>query len=478
MNEKEKDLLNIFDDYKAESFVPMHMPGHKQNPALSNGLPFEFDVTEVYDFDDLHEPMSVLKSLNEEIAQLFGSRESFLLVNGSTCGILAAIRTLTKRKDMVLVARNCHKSVMHAIEICGLLPIFITPEYINEPGFFGSINPKKIEKVLDEYKGIKLVIITSPTYEGVISDIKGISDICHNRGIPLLTDEAHGAHLGFKGFPESSIKLGSDVSVQSLHKTLSGLTQTALLHVNSDFVDMKKLRHNLSVFQTSSPSYVFMVSAYNCVKLLKQDEHIFQWSTNLYKLQEKLAKLKNVKTFNEKSMSLYGFDPSKLVFYGSFSGLALEKYLMENKILAEMYNERYVLAMTGIGDTENSFDKLARSLKKFDEMAESIDVRSVVPAVVLPELEATKIPIADAVEMQSELISIDDISGKVIKGKADVISAEYVSVYPPGIPILVPGMPVSIEIADYISRLEKSGENVQKNLSEKGFLSILIDSKK
>lgn len=214
-----------------------------------------------------------MKSAQERAATLYGAKYTRFLINGSTCGILAGVRAVTKAGDKVLVARNCHKSVFNAIEICSLTPVYVRPTYFEEYGFYGSVDPKDVEKAFDENGDIKLVVITSPTYEGVISDVQKIADICHAHDAILFVDEAHGAHLGLdKRFEESARQLGADMVVNSLHKTLPSLTQTALLHVLTDRVDMKEIDSNLAVFESSSPSYVLMASIDGCVRFLEDDK--------------------------------------------------------------------------------------------------------------------------------------------------------------------------------------------------------------
>lgn len=206
------------------------------------------------------------------------------LVNGSTGGVLAAIRSVCKEGDKILVARNCHKSVFNAVELFGLNPVYVLPTYFEEYGFYGSVYPSSVKKAFEENPDIKLVVVTSPTYEGIISDIKSIAEICREHGAILFVDEAHGAHLGLcKKFHESARTLGADIVVNSLHKTLPSLTQTALLSVCTDRVDTAIVDKNLAVFQTSSPSYVLMASMDGCVRMLKDraNELCSEWSKNI-----------------------------------------------------------------------------------------------------------------------------------------------------------------------------------------------------
>ncbi len=258
--------------YRDSGIYPFHMPGHKRN-SFTYGFYADCgtDITEIDGFDNLHDANGILKDGMKKAAHLYGSQHTFYLVNGSTCGILTGISACTNRGDRILVARNCHKSVYNAIEINGLDPVYILPQTVNELGICGSISPESIEKALEQSPEIKLIIITSPTYEGVVSDINRIADIAHKKNIPLFVDEAHGAHFGFtEGFPANSVSKGADIVVHSLHKTLPSPTQTALLHINGNIADITTVRRELSVFETSSPSYILMAGIDSCLEMLSK----------------------------------------------------------------------------------------------------------------------------------------------------------------------------------------------------------------
>ena len=255
--------------YSESNTIPMHMPGHKRNiELLGNKLPYEKDITEIYDFDDLHHAEGILKDISLKATSLFHSKKSYLLVNGSTCGILAGIRSLVSFGDQVLVARNVHKSIYHAIELNHLRPIYLNPE-VDEVGICQEITSKSIEEELEKNKNIKLVILTSPTYEGIISDVKKIVEVCHKRGVFVFVDAAHGAHFPFVSSLSKydAVQCGADIVVESLHKTLPSLTQTAILHVQGS-VSLEEVSRNLAIFETSSPSYLLIDSMDICFDFL------------------------------------------------------------------------------------------------------------------------------------------------------------------------------------------------------------------
>ena len=250
---------------------PFHMPGHKRNTALTgDDFPYGRDITEIAGSDNLHDASGVILSECERAARLWGAASAHILVNGSTCGILAAIRAYAGHDRGVVVARNCHKSVYNGIELCRLQPTYIYPAIDPESGICASITPAEVESALAKAPDAKLVIVTSPTYEGVISDIAGIAAVAHAHGALLLVDAAHGAHLGFFDFPAHPVSLGADVVICSLHKTLPAPTQTALALIGKGCPDPGALACQLAVFETSSPSYVLMEQAARCIRLLEQ----------------------------------------------------------------------------------------------------------------------------------------------------------------------------------------------------------------
>ena len=311
-------LQKKLEDYNNQDYCPMHMPGHKRNTQLlGKKLPYNIDITEIDGFDDLHHSEGILKNIQDKAQKLYNSKKSFMLVNGSTCGILAGIRSVVKQKDTILVARNCHKSVYHAIEINELNPIYINPE-IDEYGIAKGIEAKDIEKNLKENKEISLIVLTSPTYEGVISNLKEISKVAHKYNVPLLIDEAHGAHLKFMKNGENkeeALNACADIVIQSLHKTLPALTQCALLHVQGDLVDYKNVSRELSIFETSSPSYILMSSIEECLDIV-QNEGISlfsEYEKNIKDFYDKSKNLKKLKILGNVKNNSEFYDYGKIV---------------------------------------------------------------------------------------------------------------------------------------------------------------------
>ena len=412
-------LYDKLKKYAESEVYPFHMPGHKRQDIYGDGIiPYNIDLTEIYDFDNLHSPNGCIKEIEEKAAQIYGVNNAFLLVNGATGGIISAVRAMSRQGDRVLIARNCHKSVYNAAELLELKAEYIFPNQAESDvkhQFYGSVNPNDIENKLRDFPDTKLVIITSPTYEGICSDIKAISDICRNHGAKLLVDEAHGAHFPFhEAFPSSAIYQGADAVVISLHKTLPSLTQTALLLTNDGEL-AKKLRSNLAVFETLKKLNVFKCENRDIGKLV-----ILTENTNL-------------------------------------TGHQLANILRnEYKIETEMSSVDYVIAMTSVCDTESGFECLYNALTEIDSKC-SIN-KFDTPNLIF-EAPERKLFAYECQDCKSTLTDFKSAVGKV--------SLEYIYAYPPGIPLIVPGEVLSQEIYDNIMYQLKSGVDISS--SDKNF---------
>ena len=263
-----KRLTDRLNELSEGNTYPFHMPGHKRNTELMGTLlPYGIDITEITGFDNLHGADGIIDDIQSRLCSFYKSKKSFLLVNGSTCGIMSAITCLCCIGEGIVAARNCHKSVYKAIELYKLSPAWVSPEFDASTGIMGRISPQSVENALKS-SGAGLVVITSPTYEGVISNIPEIAKVCHKYGALLMVDMAHGAHLPLMGNFEEAY--GADIAVVSLHKTLPCLTQTACLNVYSDKIDVARLAESLSAFETSSPSYPLMASVDRCMTLIEK----------------------------------------------------------------------------------------------------------------------------------------------------------------------------------------------------------------
>ncbi len=443
----EKTLFARLEEYSRSDMLPMHMPGHKRAciaPYLS-GLSAALDITEVEGFDNLHAPTGLLMEAQANAAACWGATESYFLVGGSSAGILSGIYAAARRGDEILLGRNAHKSVFHAIELCGLVPRLLTPPFIPGTEIFASMPPETVKAAIAAHPDARLLVLTSPTYEGVLSDIETIAGICHEHGLTLMVDEAHGAHLGLGGsFPKGAVACGADLVVQSLHKTLPSLTQTAILHRCGCRVSPERLRHALAVFQTSSPSYLLMASIDGCVTLLRESPDLLPtWRENLRRFSEETAALRNIRVLFSGTLppSVFDHDPSKLVLTANCSGHALGSALRDRfHIEPEMTAPGYALAMTGAGDSAESLARLARGLSELDA-----SLPQVPPAPFAASLPPAELVMEPGLAMQSPVRFSPpaDAVGQV--------SGEYVWAYPPGIPLLLPGERISRELAGLLA---------------------------
>ncbi len=410
--------------------LPFHMPGHKRNPKF-NIAGSELDITEIDGFDNLHDPKGEIAEIETSLAEIYNAEKSFLLVNGSTVGILAAIHAVCKRGDRIIIARNCHKSVFNACLLLGLSITYVEPEYNETNGFYGRLCQKAVDKAIDATPDAAAIVITSPTYEGYISKIKA--------DIPLIIDAAHGAHLGLGGFPPYP---EADIVISSLHKTLPALTQTAVINIyNKAYIEKVKLY--LEIFETSSPSYVLMNSASVCCEYIKNNEGDFE--------HYRLAVEEMHKTPLDKLDILNTNDCGKIVVSTARANLSgnelADKFRTEHNIEPEAASINYVILMTSVGDTEESLTALKNALIKIDSECEpnnSDEFFEKPPCPARPFL----ISISDL----KEKTSIDCCAGKK--------AAEFVYAYPPDIPILVPGELIAEEALNYIKKAINCGVNL------------------
>ena len=436
------NLYSKLIEYSKSDIYPFHMPGHKR----SIDGPYKYDVTEINGFDNLHDPRGLIKEIMDKASVFYGSKKTYLLINGSTCGILSAISSVVKPGEKILIARNCHKSVYNAVFLMNLKPVYLYPKFNVESGISGEISAESVDKALVENPDIKAAVITSPTYEGIVSDVSNISELLHSKGIPLIVDEAHGAHLGLHpDFLPSSVGKGADIVIQSLHKTLTSLTQTALLHYNSSIVDMEKLETYLGIYQTSSPSYVLMSSIERCVDLLIENgSAIFNDYLEVLKdFIKRCNYLKNIRLINEPNK-----DITKIVISIKNTDITATELnsilLSEYHLQFEMVAGDYVLGITSFCDSQEGFDRLYQALFEIDNKIK----RQLSQQDNLNYSESGKIifSVRDAFYMEKDTINIED--------SLDRISGEYKFMYPPGIPVIVPGELITSELIKDLKRID------------------------
>ncbi len=490
-------------EYLSKSYKPWHMPGHKRKNfidekdgeaadkgAASSALPYDvemllnqamsMDVTEVPGTDDLHHPEEMILKSQQQLAEIYRTYASYYLINGSTCGILSAIgavaagekgnragqtgdaeeRGVCEGEKHIIIARNCHKSVYNAVELFGLTPHYINPEYLTLEGekshIYGGICPQQLKSLVEEYPDVCAVVITSPTYEGVLSDVAEIKRVLEPYGIPLIVDEAHGAHLPFMDnvgeLPPSAITLGADIVVQSLHKTLPSLTQTAILHVNNKAFN-QAIKKYLSIFMSSSPSYIMLCSMEQAVVgswEKKEQGGYREYLESLREFRQQLSGLKCIKLLDmnqceasalgQADRQIFAYDDTRIVLYSSVSGEYLAERLRAlGNIEIEMSGVNYVVLISTYADTPEDFEHLEKTIKLVDA------------------------------ELESSLMLADRDTGKAV---AEIFSTEYlhklvgtyatdnIYVYPPGSYIVVAGEEISQAAVDKIIQLKASGKRI------------------
>ena len=401
--------------------LPMHMPGHKRNtrafPWLRE-LGGELDITEIAGADDLHAPSGVLSRTLERAARLYGAKRAFLSVNGGTGAVLAAFYACVGRGGSVLIGRGCHRSAAGAAELLGARADYLPQPSAPETGLLGGVLPEELEKALSK-RNYDAVFLTSPTYEGVTTDIREAARIVHSNGSILIVDESHGAHFALSSaFPENAGRAGADVVICGLHKTLPVLTQTALLTVHTDRPDLTGIARAMSLFVSSSPSYILMAAA-DKFFLAAEDmgEDLFRpLLAGLDAFYRETADTKRLKV----------------------SELLRDKFGIE----AEYASPCGVLLLASAGDDALSLERLANAVKEADRSLSA--GRRRVLALPDPD-EIFYLP-------QGAPEAWEEISAAVGK-----ICAESVYLYPPGVPVLVRGERVTERAADYLSEAAKAG---------------------
>lgn len=459
-------------EIKEKGKYPMHMPGHKRTSKMSEfgnelGLPYEFDITEIDGYDNLHAPDGILWELGNNAAKMYGAKYAYPLVNGSTAGIISAIGACARNKGAI-ISRACHKSVYSAIEMFSIQPVYIQSTICEGLGICGSITAADVEEAFAKSPDASVVVLTSPTYEGVISNIREIAEITHSHGAFLVLDCAHGAHLGFaenEYLPKSYIEY-ADIAIVSLHKTLPALTQCALcLNFSNEAERLdEKIRHYLSIFMTSSPSYILLSSIDKCLSIINDHGHelFFEYAKMLSAFEARIAFLKNLSVLGYSNMpvppSCHAFDKGKINVFCSnlvdFAGnmitaQVLAKFLRLNGFEPEMISRDYLILMTSIMDDPEELLKLADLLCHFDMWCKREEAHT--PCLTYP-VPSIKMTLADAVRCESERLELEACEGR--------ISLDYVMCYPPGIPIVCPGEEITHDVLSYIAACRKANVNV------------------
>ena len=549
-----KEYINeALEKYIEKGTYPWHMPGHKRRPLEKsdgsmclkddenggqspqnvdnisksrenfwNGV-YAHDFTEAKDLDDMHEPEMFIADSLAEMKKVYGTFATYMLVNGSTSGLMTAIHATCRRGDIILAARNCHKAVYNAICMLELEPEYIVPDYVDmrwhcganqsmsdrmtdacgkddcetregtdirgegdretpeRTDILGDISPDKLERAINtmiaDGRKPSAVIITSPTYEGVISDIRIIAEIAHRYGIYLIVDEAQGAHLNFMEGHETAMEQGADIVIESLHKTMPALTQTSLLHVMNPKLD-ERVRRYLQIFQTSSPSYIFMQSMEKAVAFgVNNKAEFVKYGRRLEIFAEKCDSLRNIRLFRScDACKVFDHDEGRLVFVvrpgtvdGSgqiFTGVMLADILADRYgLIVEMASVSYVICISSVVDSVDSYDILFKAIEEIDS---GLEYRSIVDGSramdIISGRRSAVVP-GKAWDGTSEMVPLELSVGR--------ISGAFVYAYPPGIPVLAPGEIVDERAVCGIDTMIRSGLNVSG--VDNGCIAVLCE---
>lgn len=432
------------------------MPGHKLG-TFGDMKTIDFtalDVTEANGLDNLYEAEGIIKEALEELSRFYKSKETLMLTNGSTTGILASILALCKPGEEILVARNCHHSVWHALILSGAKPIYINPVYDEEKGLLTIIEATEVQRLLKKYPKIKGAIIVSPTYEGVLSNITQITNVLHEQEKFLIVDEAHGAHFVLDDyFPMSSLECGADLVIQSMHKTLPTLTQSALLHIGTDYIEKSEIIEAIRMVQTSSPSYAMMgtmdyMRAY-------MEEHIEAIKTNyIEELINARAQLKQLCSLKLIENSTDTYDAGKIVIdtrNADIDGYQLgEKLEDKYEITCEAASSTHTILMTTVADNRNTLNYLVRALQEIDKNLCSSEVDALEDKGENPYKVFSQIQ--DTYTVSPRMIHYREKQELPIDKCEGMICTQHIMMYPPGIPIVCIGEKIKNEHIELIKR--------------------------
>lgn len=481
--QKKTPIYSALLEYRNSNIVHFDVPGHKKNKNcfLAQCMGEEivsFDANSTKALDMLSHPVGIIAEAEELLADAYGADNAFMLVNGSTFGVQAMILSVCSPKDKIIIPRNIHKSVINAIILSGATPVFMQPEIDYNYGIANGVKVETVKKTIKMHPDAKAIFIINPTYFGVASDLRKIIKICHRNNIAVIVDEAHGAHLPFHPYlPDCAMKLGADLSTASLHKTAGSLTQSSALFHNEGIIEYDKVRTTINLMQTTSASYLLLASMDLArSNLALKGKKIF--SALLKKCAEAKARLSLVKGVSvitqdyideNDEHGIYDFDDTKFIIKVNELGLSgFEVYeIMKNEynIQLELAESYVVLAVVGIGDTPESIDKLVLAFEDLSKRFYGKSEPFTIEIADFFEKPKTIVLPRDAYFSPSSTVSIDDAVGQVC--------AESIMIYPPGIPLIVPGELITkkiVSIYKYYMRQDCCFMSEDENL---GFIKVL-----
>jgi arginine decarboxylase len=447
--------------------VSFHTPGHKSGKGISTRFRkfvgpriFSIDLTTLDEVDSLQNPTGVIKEAQELAAKASGADRSYFLVNGTTVGNHAMVASTTGPGDKVLIARNCHRSVLTGLIVSGAQPIFFQPAFDRDLKLTLNMTFETVKLAIDDNPGARALLITSPNYYGLCADIEKIIPYAHEKGLIVLMDEAHGPHLKFNPkLPKCALETGADMCVQSTHKIVGGMTQASMLHARSGRVNIDDITNTLKLLQTTSPSYILMASLDLArMQMATEGKKLLNRTIKLAEeARAEINKITGITCFTKeraKQAGMVDMDVTKLTI--TVSDLGLSGYSVSHilntrfGIQVEMADPFHVLVIVSIGDRQDDLNRLVEALRVIATetglQGALLPLDKVHPPTLRNRFAMTP---REAFYSDTDMVSIDQAIG--------LVSAEIVTVYPPGIPLLVPGEEISHEAIDYLRNMAGLG---------------------
>ncbi|MCF6093542.1 aminotransferase class I/II-fold pyridoxal phosphate-dependent enzyme [Microaerobacter geothermalis] len=471
MNRQEKTpLFTGLIEHAKRNPIQFHIPGHKKgvgmNPEFRQFIgdnALSIDLINISPLDDLHHPHGMIREAQELAAEAFGADYTFFSVQGTSGAIMTMILSVCSPGDKIIIPRNVHKSILSAIIFSGATPIFIHPVMDPHLGIMHGITTDAVRKALEQHPEAKALVVINPTYFGVAANLKEIVELAHQYEIPVLVDEAHGVHIHFHDeLPLSAMQAGADMAATSVHKLGGSMTQSSVLNVKEGLVSAKHVQSVISMLTTTSTSYLLLASLDTARKQLAiYGKEMISKTIKLAKeARKRINEIPGLYCFGEEIVgreAIYDYDPTKLTIHVKdlgVTGYDVEKWLRHHYNieveLSDLYN---ILCIVTPGDSEESISILIHALKElsteFFLKRDAINLAK----VHLPKIPVLAISPRDAFYAETEVVSLDDASGRIM--------AEFIMVYPPGIPIVMPGEILSDENIDYIRENIDAGLPVQ-----------------
>ncbi len=469
LSQLETPLFDALLAHRNRHPIQFHIPGHKKGQGMDPAYRefvgdnvLSIDLINIAPLDDLHAPKGVIMQAQELAAEAFGADHTFFSVQGTSGAIMTMILTVVGPGDKIIVPRNVHKSIMSAIVFAGAIPIFIHPEVDTELGISHGISPESVERALTTYPDAKAVLVINPTYFGFVADLKRIVDIVHARNIPVIVDEAHGVHIKFHDdLPLSAMQAGADMAATSIHKLGGSMTGSSVLNVKEGLVSVKRAQSVFSMLTTTSTSYPLLASldtarrqlAVNGYELL---DTAIRLAKNARKRINQIAHLHCVGRERLGTSATYDMDPLKLLISVKDLGITghiAEEWLRHNANLEVELSDLYnILCLVTIGDSKKEINLLVNALTR---MSQAFDSEAAITEtnVNIPEIPALAMTPRDAFYAQTESIPLAESEG--------YICAEFIMVYPPGIPLFIPGEIITQSNLDFIQMNIEAGLPVQ-----------------